>query len=84
LAFFQQLLVLSPEAASPKPLFRCQHPGSPGWPQQFWKFLNFSQLLRKSSRIFSVQGSGPAKLVKKAWGLGRGFFSWHMAALPNA
>jgi hypothetical protein len=42
--------------------------------------MSFRQLLRISSRIFSVQGRGPAKLVKKARGLGRIFFSAHMAA----
>jgi hypothetical protein len=46
--------------------------------------MSFIQLLRASSRIFSVQGRGPVKFVKKARGLGRIFLPAHMAAVLTA
>ena len=56
----------------------CQHPGSPGCPQQDCKLLIFSQLFLNNRAIFSVQGRGPAKLARKALGLGLRCWGEHM------
>jgi len=44
----------------------CQQPGSPGCPQQLWRFLTLMKLLRKTRYSFLCQGIGADMLVKKA------------------
>jgi hypothetical protein len=34
----------------------CQQPGSPGWPQQSWRFFSFIALFLRRSLIFSASG----------------------------
>ena len=43
----------------------CQHPGSPGWPQQFCWFFILIALFLIRSVIFSESGRGPERFVKK-------------------
>ena len=47
-----------------------QHPGSPGWPQQFCLLQIFIQLLRNTSLSFFPRGMGTDILVKKALTVG--------------
>ena len=56
-------------------VYFCQHPGSPGWPQQPCRFFILMALFRRKSEILSLSGIGPDKLVKKSLTLGRLFLS---------
>jgi len=48
----------------------CQQPGSPGWPQQSWTFLNLIQLFLKRRWIFSRQGVSPRRFANNDRRLG--------------
>jgi hypothetical protein len=44
----------------------CQQPGSPGWPQQSFRFFSLVALFLRRSLIFSESGRGAERFVKKS------------------
>jgi hypothetical protein len=61
-----------PQYTEPVLIDYCQHPGSPGLPQQTLKLRSLSVLFFMSSEIFLVTGMGFKRLPKTA--LTSGFF----------
>ena len=48
----------------------CQHPGSPGWPQQLFAVTIFRALFLRKRKSFLCTGIAPLRLSKKAFGSG--------------